>query len=106
MARRNGDARHRMRPLEGERAIVTGGARGIGRGLAEELSANGAEVVIADLASTEAAMALACDEIARRGGHASYVAMDLGDIQSIANGVEQVMSDHRKVDILVNNAGI
>jgi short-subunit dehydrogenase len=92
-------------PLEGERALITGGARGIGLGIAEQLARRGAEVVLADLPSAELAMARACDEFTRRGQVAAYVPMDVGDVHSIERAMATVRTEHGHIDILVNNAG-
>ena len=80
------------RTLQGRRALVTGGASGIGAAVARELAARGARVVVADLAG-DAAHALA-DEI---GGEAWVV--DL-------TATQELDDLSLEVDILVNNAGI
>lgn len=80
------------RTLQGRRALVTGGASGIGAAVARELAARGARVVVADLAG-DAAHALA-DEI---GGEAWVV--DL-------TATEELDDLSLEVDVLVNNAGI
>lgn len=80
------------RTLQGRRALVTGGASGIGAAVARDLAARGARVVVADLAG-DAAHALA-DEI---GGEAWVV--DLAATQDLDDLALEV-------DILVNNAGI
>lgn len=83
--------------LEGKRALVTGGASGIGEACVRGLAAHGATVVVADL-NAEAAGRLA-DEV---GG--SVWAVNLLDPDAVSDGaLAGVMGD---VDILVNNAGI
>lgn len=98
--------KQRARALEGERAIVTGAARGIGRGIAVELARQGANVTIADLESTIPAMENACEAIQRMGGKASYVVMDVSDLDGMRHAVDAVVATKGGVDILVNNAGI
>lgn len=98
--------RRKRLPLEGERALVTGGARGIGRGIAEELARQGASIVIADLEGSASAMESACEAIRATGGVASYVVVDVSDVASIQRGFEAVVSSRGGIDILVNNAGI
>lgn len=98
--------KRRHRPLEGERALVTGGARGIGRGIAEELARQGASVTIADLESSVPAMESACEAIQGRGGSASFVVMDVSDVRSIERAYEGIVTARGGIDILVNNAGI
>ena len=86
--------------LDGKRAIVTGGARGIGRAIAAGFLAEGAEVFVADLdgaAATETARAL--------GDRAAGLTLDVTDRASIDAMVEAV-SGSGPIDILVNNAAV
>ena len=90
-----------MTRLAGKSALITGAARGIGRGFAEAYIAEGATVAIADInlhAATEAADAL---------GDAAYpVQLDVGDQVSIDAAVATVVKETGKLDILVNNAAL
>ncbi|MCU0818992.1 MAG: SDR family oxidoreductase [Beijerinckiaceae bacterium] len=81
-------------------AIVTGGARGIGRGIADRLARDGFEVIVLDRDGASARKA--AEEIAAGGGVARAVALDLLDSAGIAAFVEA----ERPVAALVNNAGI
>jgi meso-butanediol dehydrogenase/(S,S)-butanediol dehydrogenase/diacetyl reductase len=83
----------RARDLDGRVAVVTGGARGIGRGIVDALVARGAEVVIADLDPD-----LTGDEEAVR--------VDVTDEGSVRDLVQDVIERHGQLDILVNNAGV
>ncbi|MHB9879863.1 glucose 1-dehydrogenase [Pacificimonas sp. ICDLI1SI03] len=83
--------------LEGRTAIVTGGARGIGAGIARALAARGAMTVIADLLEAEG-QALA-EEI---GSRARYVRHDVTDEASW----QSLLRECDQVDALVNNAGV
>ena len=85
--------------LDGAVAVVTGGARGIGRATASALAARGARVAIGDL-DPEAAAA-AAKQLAVSSYH-----LDVSDRDSFAAFVEAVESDLGPVDVLVNNAGI
>ena len=85
-------------------AVVTGGAQGIGRAIAEQLAAMGGHVVIADLKS-EAAKTTA-DDIRSLGSAASSVVLNVCDPASIEAAREEIELEFGVVDILINNAGI
>jgi len=88
--------------LGGKAAIVTGAAAGIGRAIAEALSAAGAAVAIADLkGADEAAAALRAS-----GRKAVGIAADVGKEEDCARLVSEAAQALGRVDILVNNAGI
>jgi NAD(P)-dependent dehydrogenase (short-subunit alcohol dehydrogenase family) len=85
--------------LEGKVAVVTGGAQGIGAAIAAGLAAEGATVVVADLAD-DAGTDLA-DEVGGR-----YVRCDVTDVEQVAALIEQTVSASQTIDIAFNNAGI
>lgn len=85
--------------LDGKAALVTGGARGIGRAICEAMATAGARVAVADLNADDAA-----DTARAINGMA--VAMDVTDFGAIATGVNHVEEAFGGIDILVNNAGI
>jgi NADP-dependent 3-hydroxy acid dehydrogenase YdfG len=93
-----------MKKLEGQVALVTGGASGIGRAIGEELAARGCEVVLADR------QASVSEEVARgireRGGRASAVSLDVRDRGAFERVVRDVVARSGRVDFLFNNAGI
>jgi NAD(P)-dependent dehydrogenase (short-subunit alcohol dehydrogenase family) len=91
-----------MKPLDGRRAVVTGGAGGIGRATSLALADAGAEVIVADLASDRAAMT--SSEIVERGGTAEGVACDVTDETSVEKLF--AVAGPAPLDILVNTAGV
>lgn len=87
--------------FEGKTAIVTGGARGIGRAIVERLASEGALVLIADI--DEATGTTVAGEIGH--GAAAY-GLDVTSEESWNGAVAKATAEWGKVDILVNNAGI
>jgi D-sorbitol dehydrogenase (acceptor) len=87
--------------LENKIAVVTGGARGIGRAIAERYVAEGAKVAVADLLGDEAS-ALATS----LGDAAMAVPLDVTSMESIDAMVKAVVDRFGGIDILVNNAAI
>jgi len=85
--------------LEGKTVIVTGGASGIGKAVAEEFLNQGANVVIADM-SPEA------PKMNTDSGKYHYVVTNVTDRGSVENMVDEAVTTFGSVDILVNNAGI
>ena len=90
--------------LDGKVALVTGAASGIGKRIAEVYADNGAAVAIADL-NLDGANA-AASEIAKKGGKAIGIRMDVTSEQEVDDGVAAVVRQLGSVDILVSNAGI
>lgn len=90
-----------MMRLAGKSALITGSARGIGRGFAEAYLAEGATVAIADI-NMEAAQATA----AELGDGAYAVQLDVGDQASIDGAIAAVVAKSGKLDILINNAAL
>jgi NAD(P)-dependent dehydrogenase (short-subunit alcohol dehydrogenase family) len=87
--------------LAGKTALITGGARGIGRAICEAYVAEGARVAVADRLAHEAA-----ETAAALGPNGMAVTMDVTDLASIAAGVAAVEAAWGGIDVLVNNAGI
>ncbi|MCC6219929.1 MAG: 3-oxoacyl-[acyl-carrier-protein] reductase [Deltaproteobacteria bacterium] len=91
--------------LSGQVAVVTGGARGIGRAICKQLAQCGAQVVINYSHSSGEASILA-QEITSEGGKARVLQFDVADPDAVENGFREILDSCQKVDILVNNAGI
>jgi 3-oxoacyl-[acyl-carrier protein] reductase len=90
--------------IEGRVAIVTGSASGIGKGVAELLAEEGADVVLADI-NIDGAQA-AASEIIERGYTARALFVDVGSPDSIGELIKEIQRVNGKIDILVNNAGV
>ncbi len=91
--------------LKGKIAIVTGGAMGIGKGIAFSLANAGATILIADRVSTADA-AETMKELKSINPACSYYQIDLTDINKLPNLIKKAISEYGALDILVNNAGI
>jgi NAD(P)-dependent dehydrogenase (short-subunit alcohol dehydrogenase family) len=89
--------------LQGRLAVVTGSARGIGKGVAESLGLDGAKVLLTDV--DEDALELAVAALRERGLDAHGIAADVSDKSSIDALFDAAREQHGPVGILVNNAG-
>ena len=87
---------------EGKTAVVSGAAAGIGQASAVRLAEEGANVIIADRADAQETLRL----IAKVGGKAAAVAVDVGNPASVAALKAEVEKNGGSCDVLVNNAGI
>jgi 3-oxoacyl-[acyl-carrier protein] reductase len=85
-------------------ALVTGGSRGIGAGIAKRLAADKASVAITYTKGADAA-AQVVNEIERAGGKAIAIQADAADAKAVIAAVEKTVATFGRLDILVNNAG-
>ncbi len=86
-------------------AIVTGGARGIGRAIVLRLAAQGADVAFLDRGPAEAAEATRCD-VEALGRRCFWIEGDVTDPEAVPGLVARTIETFGRVDILVNNAGV
>jgi 3-oxoacyl-[acyl-carrier protein] reductase len=91
--------------LKDKTALITGAARGIGRAIALQFAAEGADVAFTDLKADENMESLE-KEIAAFGRKGKGYASDASDFEGAEAVVDQIVKDFGKVDILINNAGI
>ncbi len=93
------------KPLQDKVALVTGGARGIGRAIAIELASRGASVAINYRSSSAEAEKLAA-EVQEMGVESILIQGDVSSKEDSKRVLEAVMDSFKQIDILVNNAGI
>lgn len=94
-----------MKLLEGKTAIITGGSRGIGKGIVEVFAQHGANVAFTYSSSAEAANALA-EEVSKTGVKAKAYKSDAASYEEAQSLAANVLADFGSIDILINNAGI
>lgn len=90
--------------LQGKTAVVTGAASGIGKAIAGELAANGAEVFLLDMNAEKGEAT--CTAIRAVGGQCAFRRLDVTDPAEVADVASVILGQAGHVDILVNNAGI
>ncbi|MCL1897010.1 MAG: SDR family oxidoreductase [Clostridiales bacterium] len=90
--------------LHGKSAIVTGGDRGIGFGIATALSQRGAKVAILCRNAREGS--IAAEKLNQDGGRAVFLYCDITDTESVKAAVAAAWDQFERIDILVNNAGV
>ena len=90
--------------FKGQVALVTGGARGIGKTIAEDLAKKGVNLAIADV-SVESASETA-KELAARGVKTQSLRLDVSKSDQVVKAFEDIVREFGRIDIVVNNAGI
>lgn len=93
-----------MARLTDKVALVTGGSRGIGAGIAKRLATDGAKVAITYTKGSDAAAAVV-KEIERAGGKAIAIQADAADAEAVTAAVEMTVATYGRLDVFVNNAG-
>ena len=90
--------------LQGRVAVVTGGGRGIGKGIAGKLATAGADVIVGDIDMAQAQ--LTADELSRKNKKVMAAQIDVSREESVAELITRALDEFGNVDILINNAGI
>ena len=90
--------------FSGKVVAITGGAKGLGRGLTEALAQAGAKLVVGDI--DIAAAETLCAELSRNGHAAVAIHVDVTDPASVERLVDETVARHGRIDYMINNAGI
>jgi 3-oxoacyl-[acyl-carrier protein] reductase len=91
--------------LDGQVALIVGGARGIGATIAHTFSKEGATVVLVDLAKMKAELDGVAQAINQNGGNAVAIVADCSDDRQVNNLVDDTVRRCGKIDVLINSAG-
>ncbi|RYD83696.1 MAG: 3-oxoacyl-[acyl-carrier-protein] reductase [Sphingobacteriales bacterium] len=94
-----------MKLLEGKVALITGGSRGIGKGIVQKFAEQGCNIAFTFLSSVEKARQFE-EELAQTGIKAKGYQSNAADFKAAEKLVEDVVAEFGTIDILVNNAGI
>jgi len=90
--------------LKDKVALITGGAQGIGKAIAQAMAKEGAGIIVSDI-NLELATATA-NEIKGSGAKAIPLQMNVADYADVESGIKKALQEMGKIDVLVNNAGI
>lgn len=90
--------------LKGQTAVITGGARGIGKEIALALARDGANIVVADLITEQAEDT--AEEIRKLGCKALVQKVDVSKMADVENMAQSTINEFKTLDILINNAGV
>ena len=94
-----------MNLLKGKNVIITGGSRGIGRGIAEKFAEQGANIAFTCIKMSDSSLELA-KNLEKIGVKAKAYESDASDFDAAIKLAEDVLNDFGSIDVLVNNAGI
>jgi NAD(P)-dependent dehydrogenase (short-subunit alcohol dehydrogenase family) len=93
-----------VRSIDGKVAVITGAASGLGYAMAKRFAAEGAKLVLADIAEPQ--LEMAARELAGQGATVEACATDVGDPEAVEALAQHAFDAHGRVDIVVNNAGL
>src|SRR5688572_21457952 len=94
-----------MKLLENKVVLITGGSRGIGKGIAQKFAEMGADIAFTFLSSVEKARAFE-EELQAQGIKAKGYQSDASDYASAEKLIDDIVKEFGKLDVVVNNAGI
>lgn len=95
-----------MRPLDQQTILITGATHGLGRGLAGELAAAGATLLVHGRDQTRGRETIADLEAATGNRNLHWLRADLGSLYEVHGLADQLIAEYDRLDVLVNNAGI
>ncbi|CAM3173471.1 SDR family NAD(P)-dependent oxidoreductase [Filibacter tadaridae] len=90
--------------LKGKTALITGGARGLGKAMAEALAQSGSNIVIADMDVVSAEKT--ADELSLFGGKTLGLKVDVTNEKQVKEMVNRIVSEFTELNVVINNAGI
>jgi 3-oxoacyl-[acyl-carrier protein] reductase len=93
-----------MENITGKRALITGGARGLGKAIAYALAKEGVHIAITG--RNEAALKDTAAELAELGTEVTYAVFDVSNYSAVQQEIEQLKNTFGSFDILINNAGV
>ena len=94
-----------MNLLKGKNVIITGGSRGIGKGIAEKFAQNGANIAFTCIEMSDESIELS-ENLEKLGVKAKAYVSDAADFEAAQKLADDVINDFGSIDVLVNNAGI
>ena len=94
-----------MNLLKGKNVIITGGSRGIGKGIAEKFAQNGANIAFTNIEMSDESIEL-CKILKKLGVKAKAYVSNAADFEAAQKLADDVINDFGSIDVLVNNAGI
>ncbi|MBB65090.1 MAG: 3-oxoacyl-ACP reductase [Waddliaceae bacterium] len=92
--------------LKGKVALVTGGTRGIGRGIAQKFAEQGAIVYVVGQNSERGEKAALELRTESGNNEVHFMQLDVADTAAVESSIKSLIAEHKKIDVLVNNAGI
>ena len=90
--------------IKGKNIMITGGNRGIGKGIATAMAQSGANIAI--LARDEASSRRTVEELSAYGGSHRWYSCDVSKMETAKKAVSDMVNDYKTIDVLVNNSGI